>query len=61
LSVWNSANPIAEDFAGTAKKATGLGLVTTLAQDIYGGEFTLKPHQGGTLATVILPDEKLRL
>jgi two-component system CheB/CheR fusion protein len=60
LSVWNSGTPIAEGFDPSAAPTTGLYLVRGLAADHYGGEFRLQPQDGGTLAQVLLPADRLR-
>jgi two-component system CheB/CheR fusion protein len=60
LSVWNSGTPIAEEFDPSAAQTTGLYLVRTLAADQYGGQFLLQPQDGGTLAQILLPADRLR-
>jgi two-component sensor histidine kinase len=60
LSVWNSGTPIAEGFDPSAAPTTGLYLVRGLAADHYGGEFRLQPQDGGTLAQILLPEDRLQ-
>jgi PAS domain S-box-containing protein len=58
LCVWNSGNPVPADFDPRAHGGMGLQLVASLVADQYGGEFSLRPERGGTLAqaTVRLGD-----
>ena len=60
LSIWNSGNPIADDFDVAATKTTGLYLVTGLAIGHYRGGFVLQPYQQGTLAEVTIPARELQ-
>jgi two-component sensor histidine kinase len=60
LSVWNSGEAIAKDFDMRKSGRTGLGLVRAIVVEQYGGLFTLKPYQGGTLAKIALDDKRLR-
>jgi PAS domain S-box-containing protein len=55
LCVWNSGNPVPADFDLRAHQAMGLQLVASLVADQYGGEFSLRPERGGTLAQAIVP------
>ncbi len=59
LSVWNSGNPVADNLDLEKASATGLYLVQSVVVDNYAGEFRLAPHQGGTLAQVVIPEERL--
>jgi hypothetical protein len=38
----------------------GLRVVVGIATVQYRGSFTIRPHNGGTLATVVLDDSELR-
>jgi len=60
LSVWNSGNPLAADFDASKQKNVGLLLVWNLTVEQYGGTFSLHPHDGGTMAEVILDEKKLQ-
>jgi two-component sensor histidine kinase len=60
LSVWSSGNPIPDAFDPTAQRTMGLRLVSEIATAHYGGSFTIRPHHGGTLATVTLDEPRLR-
>jgi len=60
LSVWNSGHPVPEDFDPTRVGRTGLRLVTGIVVDQYGGTFSLRRHEGGTLAEVKIPREHLQ-
>jgi PAS domain S-box-containing protein len=55
LCVWNSGNPVPADFDLRAHQAMGLQLVASLVADQYGGELSLRPERGGTLAQAIVP------
>ena len=59
LSIWDSGNPIPEDFDLGRWGKTGLGLVRTIVEEQYGGSLTLVPHQGGTLAQIVLDDRRV--
>lgn len=60
LSIWDSGNPIPEDFDLGRWGKTGLGLVRTIVEEQYGGSLTLVPHQGGTMAKIVLDDRRVR-
>lgn len=60
LSVWNSGNPIPADLGPSKQQGTGLNLVHGLVVGQYRGSFALQPHNGGSLARVVLSDEMLR-
>ncbi len=60
LCVWNSGNPVPEEFDLSGQPGMGLQLVRDLAAGQYGGAFDLKPESGGTLAEVIVPLEELQ-
>ena len=51
ISVWNSGNPVPEDFQVAAQDRMGLRLVGGIVAQ-YGGAFDLRPFNGGTLAHV---------
>jgi len=46
---------VSADFDSRAHRGMGLQLVGSLVADQYGGEFSLRPERGGTLAQVIAP------
>ncbi len=50
LEVWNSGNPVPDDFDPERQANLGLTLVRSLVVDQFRGVFTLHPHKGGTLA-----------
>jgi PAS domain S-box-containing protein len=60
LSVWNSGNPIPAGFDASRQRSMGLRLVWGLAAHQYGGTFSLRPHEGGTMAEVVVEEERLR-
>ncbi len=60
LSVWNSGNPVPAGMDLSRQTGMGLNLVQGLVIGQYGGTFTLAPERGGTLAQVVLSDERLR-
>ena len=60
LSVWNSGNPVPPDFDPARQTGMGLQVVRTVAVDQYRGTFTMRPHDGGTLAEIVVEDEALR-
>jgi PAS domain S-box-containing protein len=60
LSVWNSGAAVSSDFDPTRQSGIGLRLVHGIVAGQYGGSFNLRPHDGGTLAEVIVDDAKLR-
>jgi two-component sensor histidine kinase/PAS domain-containing protein len=60
LSVWNSGNPVPAGLDLSQQTGLGLRLVQGLVVDQYGGTFTLEPQSGGTLARVLLSEERLR-
>ncbi len=55
LSVWNSGNPVPEDFDVTRAAGMGLRVVRALVVDQYRGAFSLRPHEAGTTAQVVVP------
>ncbi len=59
ISVWNSGNPITPDFGPAEIARGGLSLVTGIA-DYYQGSLTMRPHRGGTLAEVVISEDRLR-
>ncbi len=59
LSVWNSGNPVSSNFDLKERAKTGLGLVSAITEDQYGGSFTLTPERGGTAARIVLEEEIL--
>ncbi len=59
LLVWNSGNPVPTDFDPSRQCNLGLRLVWGLTVDQYGATFSLRSHEGGTLAEVIVDEEKL--
>jgi two-component sensor histidine kinase/PAS domain-containing protein len=59
LRVWNSGGQVPADFDPTRQGHLGLRLVWGVATEQYGGTFSLQPHAGGTLAEVIVADDKL--
>jgi two-component sensor histidine kinase len=60
LSVWNSGNPIPADFDIQKRARVGLDLIRNLAMFHFGGSFELSPQQGGTLARIVIDDNRLR-
>ena len=58
LTVWNSGNPVPADFEVGQAANMGLRLAQGLV-DQYGGTFSLRPHQGGTLAEVTVDMARL--
>ncbi len=56
LRVWNSGNPVPEGFS--AQAGLGLNLVREIAAR-YGGSFTLRPHEGGTRAEVVVNERAM--
>jgi two-component sensor histidine kinase len=60
LSVWNSGNPVPADFDASRPRNMGLRLVWGLAVEQYGGAASLRPHEGGTMAAVVVEEERMR-
>jgi PAS domain S-box-containing protein len=60
LSVWNSGNPVPRSFDPREQKAMGLRLVCDMAEREYRGTFTVRAHEGGTLAEIVMSDDRLR-
>jgi two-component sensor histidine kinase len=60
ITVWSSGNPIPPGFDVSAQRTMGLQVVTGIATTQYSGSFSIRPHHGGTLATVVLDDGELR-
>jgi len=60
LSVWNSGNPIPDDFDPSNLGTLGIRLVRDMAVAQYRGSFAIKPDRGGTLAEIVLDDAALR-
>ncbi len=60
LAVWSSGNPVSPDFDPAQARGLGLRLVQALAVEQYGGAFSLRPHDGGSLAEVSVAHETLR-
>jgi two-component sensor histidine kinase len=56
LSVWNSGPPVPAGFDPTAQPGLGLRLVWSIVVEQYGGSFTLRPHEGGSLAQLTVGD-----
>lgn len=59
LSVWNSGNPVAKGLDLEKQTTMGLRLIQEIATRQYQGSFTLIAHEGGTLATVVVEEERL--
>ena len=59
LSVWNSGKPVPAGFDPREQKGMGLRLVSELAWRQYRGSFTVRPHQGGSIAEIVIEDETL--
>ncbi|NIM05350.1 MAG: PAS domain S-box protein [Armatimonadetes bacterium] len=60
LSVWNSGNPVPPHFDPSKRKKMGLRLIHDMTVGQYKGTFTVLPHEEGTLAQIIIDDERLR-
>ncbi len=58
ISVWNSGNPVPEDFQVAAQDRMGLRLVAGMIAQ-YGGQFELRPLHGGTFAHFQVEESKL--
>ena len=59
VSVWNSGNPIPDDFDPVRQDGTGLRLVRELVTQLFGGRFTIGPKAEGSLAEVCVPMQRL--
>ncbi len=59
LSVWNSGHPVPTDFETSKPRTMGLRLVAGLSIEQYGGTFSLRPHEGGTMAEVVVEEARL--
>lgn len=59
LSIWNSGNPIPEDFDPAQQEGLGLRLATGLIREQLGGTVTLRRHAGGTLAEVLVAESAI--
>jgi two-component system, sensor histidine kinase PdtaS len=55
LSIWNSGEPVPEDFDPARQDGLGLQLVRMLVVEQAKGSFAIRPHNSGTLATVTVP------
>jgi two-component sensor histidine kinase len=60
LSVWNSGNPVPEDFDPMRQTGLGLQLVRMLTVQQSAGAFAIQPHGGGTLVTVSMDTRRVQ-
>jgi len=60
LTVWNSGNPVREGFDAVGAPTMGLRLVRGVVVDQYGGSFALRPSAAGTLAEVVLDEDRMQ-
>ncbi len=60
LSVWSSGNPVPAGMDLSQQTGLGLSLVQGLVVGQYRGTFTLQPRNGGTLAQVVLDEQRLQ-
>jgi PAS domain S-box-containing protein len=60
LSVWNSGNPVPPDVDLVGQGTMGWRLVHDMTVGHYQGSFTVRPHDGGTMAEVVVDDARLR-
>jgi len=60
LRVWNSGNPVPADFDAGAHAGFGLQILHGVVTQQMKGTFSLTPHQGGTLAEVVVGEAACR-
>jgi two-component sensor histidine kinase/PAS domain-containing protein len=60
VTVWNSGNPLPDDFDLERHSGLGLSLVRSVIAQQLEGSFHIQPHAGGTLARIVLPGPALR-
>jgi PAS domain S-box-containing protein len=59
VRVWSSGNPVPATFDPLAQGGMGLHLVQAMVVRHYGGSFTLRPDEGGTMAQVVVSRRSL--
>ena len=59
LTVWNSGNPVPPDLDLTGQSGLGLRLAYELSVNQLNGTLTLRPHQDGTLAELLIDESTL--
>lgn len=59
IQVRNSGTPVPQDFDLAAAAGMGLRLTTSMAEQ-YGGTFSLRPTEGGSVAELIVAETALR-
>ena len=60
LTVWNSGNPVGPRFDPSQVTSMGLRLVREVVLNQYQGSFTMRRHNRGTRAEIIIDQDKLR-
>lgn len=60
VSVWNSGDPVPRGFDPGKQKTMGLSLVRELTVRQHKGSLTIRPHDGGSLAEIVIADQALR-
>jgi PAS domain S-box-containing protein len=59
ITVWNSGNPIPDDFDPAARSGLGLQLAREAVVGQWQGEFSLHPADGGTVAEIMVRADAL--
>ena len=60
ISVWNSGNPVPEDFDPRDRRSMGMRLAWDVVVGRFQGSFAVRPERGGTRAEVVVSYGSLR-